>query len=142
MLEPCHILAGFPEELAHPAEAKASMLCGHISLSPLDPIFLLPKRIHCHTSSRHPFLVLHLMLPSSASQHIQRQVVVVFFHNNNYSTRHLSVIVLHGNQNLHFEKYRAYSRLFLLCVGRSLIHGSVLQPSHDRWVGWSEKSGL
>ena len=26
----------------------------------------------------------------------------------------------------------------LLCVGRSLIHGSVLQPSHDRWVGWSE----
>lgn len=26
----------------------------------------------------------------------------------------------------------------LLRVGRSLIHGSVLQPSHDRWVGWSE----
>lgn len=26
----------------------------------------------------------------------------------------------------------------LFCVGRSLIHGSVLQPSHDRWVGWSE----
>lgn len=26
----------------------------------------------------------------------------------------------------------------LLHVGRSLIHGSVLQPSHDRWVGWSE----
>lgn len=26
----------------------------------------------------------------------------------------------------------------LLCVGRSLIHVSVLQPSHDRRVGWSE----
>lgn len=26
----------------------------------------------------------------------------------------------------------------LLCVGRSLIHVSVLQQSHDRWVGWSE----
>ena len=39
------------------------MLCGHISLSPLDPIFLLPRCIHCHTSSRHPFLVLHLVLP-------------------------------------------------------------------------------
>lgn len=26
----------------------------------------------------------------------------------------------------------------LLCVGRSFIQVSVLQPSHDRWVGWSE----
>lgn len=140
MLEPCHLLAGIPEELAHPAEAKASTLCGHVSLSPLDPLFLLPRCIHCHITSRHPFLVLHLVLPKQcfAAQSMASSGGFTF----------TTIITPQGTCQLLCSMVIKTSTLkiqgvfpsvpALLCVGRSLIHGSVLQPSHDRWVGWSE----
>lgn len=116
-----------------PAETEPSMLRGHSSLSPLSPVFLLPKSTPCVQNL--PFGA----APCAAKAALAARVKGFYFHNNNYSTRSLSVIVLRGNQNLHFGNRGGFpSAPAPLCGGRSLIHGSVLQPSHDRWVGCSE----
>lgn len=90
----------------HALQRQTSMLCGHVSvsLSPLNPIFLPPRCIHCHAASRHPLFG----VVSCAAKAVLRSTFNgkrwwFYFHNNNYSTRRLSVIVLRGNQNLHFE---------------------------------------
>lgn len=125
-------------------EAKASPLCGHVSLSPLDPIFLLSRCIHCHTTSRHPFLVLHLVLP--------KQCFAAHSMASSGGFTFTKIITPQGTCQLLCSMVIKTSTLkiqgvfpsvsALLCVGRSLIHGSVLQPSHDRWVGWSEIQDL
>lgn len=141
MLEPRHVLAAFPEELACPVETKASMLHGHVSLSPLAPTFLLPKggfiAVLCADvppfgaapcaakaalaarakASGGGFTFTTIITPQGACQLLCSVVIKT------------STLKIQGG----FPSVSA-----LLCVGRSLIHGSVLQPSHDRWVGWSE----
>lgn len=139
MLETCHILAGFPEELAHPAEEKASMQCG-LSLSPLDPIFLLPRRIRCHAASKHAFLVLpnqYSAAPSMASGGSLTFTTII----TPQGTCQLLCSVVIKTSTLKIQGVFP-SVPALLCVGRLLIHGSILQPSHDRWVGWSEIQDL
>lgn len=57
-------------------------------------------------------------------------------HNSNYRTRRLSAPAPRSNQNLHFESAGRVLSALLRGGGR-LRHGSVSQPSADRWVGCS-----
>lgn len=113
-------------------------------LSPSDPIFLLPRGVHCHAASRHPFLVLHRTLP--------KQCFTAHSAASGGGFTFTTIITPQGACQLLCSVVIKTSTLkiqgvfpsvsALLCVGRSLIHGSVLQPSHDRWVGWSEIQDL
>lgn len=78
LLEPCHILAGFPEPLACPAEARASRPCGHASLSPHQtPYSSSPEAFIAMLQADIPSWYCIARCQSSASQRIQRQAVVV-----------------------------------------------------------------
>lgn len=89
---------------------------------------------------RHPFLVLHLVLP--------KQCFAAHPMASGGGFTFTTIITPQGACQLLCSVVIKTSTLkiqgvfpsvsALLCVGRSLIHDSVLQPSHDRWVGWSE----
>lgn len=117
-----------------------NILCLHFPLCPLEPtVVLLPGRIPCHAAGR-PLWVSGLVLPELR--------FAVHLVSSRGGFAFTTVITSQGACQLWCSVVIKTSTLKTqgvfsagsapLCVGRSLIHGSVLQPSHDRWVGWSE----
>lgn len=134
-----------PRGVCAPCRGKGfSALRPHSPLSPLDPAFLLPRGIQLHAARSQLVPVLRLELPKKRFEaHAKASGGGFPF---------TTIITPQGACHLLCSEVIKTSTLktggvfpsvsALHCVGRSLIHGSVLQPSHDRWVGWSEIQDL